>query len=261
MGSVVGWLTWVFGLILAYLFLEDILKLRSISLKGAVSFLLTPVFGCMFLLSGVLKSQLVDFEYNLGDAYIGIYLGIFFMFISGLFWIVYILESLTNNFKNNQPQTQAELSVKAVKFTPYGSKINLRSWRIYFWMLVVAQPISLIMDPSMVTIAELVLTIIVLAGFWGYLHSKPLIRRGFWKSIFCVNVIYLLTVTIWLTFTTLSKQLSGNTEQILILLITVFSIPQLLALWRYGYCCHHIWEPISTITNTSDITSVTNSGK
>ena len=259
MGSIAGWLLWLIVLVVPYLLFLKCLKIRSLFFRLALSLLVAPILIFVLGTSVIPKIQWLNMQFSLGDAYIGMYLSQCCLILSGVFGVIYIATLFTRS-------TQIKLTQQDVSNSkPHLSRVSLELWMAYFGLMLVSLPFGLFKEISALSSFQFIPALIVIVGLWGYLREQPFIRQNFWKSFFWVYTANLIVIILWMIFQGWQEVIQGTTSTLMIalitLVITVFSIPQLLALWRYGYCCHHIWEPISTITNTSDITSVTNSGK
>lgn len=126
-----------------------------------------------------------------------------------------------------------------------------RGWKIFFWVLLVLQVLSVLFMWSEASpqIHELVINLLVypfiLIGLFAYAYNKRFISQGFWKVLFFIGISSDL-YSVWALIKE-GEGFSSDAEMYFTLvLMAVLILPmmyfQYLGLYRYGYNAPEIWE-------------------
>ena len=113
-------------------------------------------------------------------------------------------------------------------------------WWCYFWLFaanLAVSPFLTPLDPQ--GFVSLLLGIVALLGLWGYLRSRPIGHRHMWAILFLVLLLvmgYYVTRPFFVGVQHLAGVIFGAAVGIL------FSVPLLLALWRYSFRSPEIWR-------------------
>jgi hypothetical protein len=87
-------------------------------------------------------------------------------------------------------------------------------------------------DPR--TLANWVLTTVLLVATWGYALHKPLGPRHYWRPAFWV-LLFATLVTI------VPAAMSGRAAMIVVGALLPFVVPAFVAAYRYAYCSPELW--------------------
>jgi hypothetical protein len=87
-------------------------------------------------------------------------------------------------------------------------------------------------DPR--TLANWVLTVVLLVATWGYALRKPLGPRHYWRPAFWV-LLFATLVTI------LPAALAGRAAMIVVGVLLTFVAPAFVAAYRYAYRSPELW--------------------
>ncbi len=120
-----------------------------------------------------------------------------------------------------------------------------RAWTVYAAVLSVAIVIGEVtnvaggghVDPR--TLANWVLTVVLLVATWGYALRKPLGPRHYWRPAFWV-LLFATLVTI------LPAALAGRAAMIVVGVLLTFVAPAFVAAYRYAYRSPELWPAEET---------------
>jgi len=87
-----------------------------------------------------------------------------------------------------------------------------------------------------VTIANWILTLVLLAATWGYALQKPLGTASYWRAAFWIVLVATALMLIPVAL--------GTPEAILFTaLLLALVVPAYVAAYRYAYRSPHLWQP------------------
>lgn len=120
-----------------------------------------------------------------------------------------------------------------------------RAWTVYAAVLSAAIVIGEVtnvagggrVDPR--TLANWVLTVVLLVATWGYALRKPLGPRHYWRPAFWV-LSFATLVTI------VPAALAGRAAMIVVAALLPFVVPAFVATYRYAYRSPELWPAEET---------------
>ncbi|MGE7608976.1 hypothetical protein ACQKML_20425 [Peribacillus frigoritolerans] len=109
-------------------------------------------------------------------------------------------------------------------------------WKIYFWLIIAISIASMFVESvhgPVIETTDTVISIISTIGLFGYVYNKQLLSKSFWKFVFIITVIEVLTYTMLDVLNDPELGVGG------MIFVTVFTLiimfPFFLGLYRYGF--------------------------
>ncbi|MFJ7365673.1 hypothetical protein ACIQWQ_16375 [Peribacillus frigoritolerans] len=109
-------------------------------------------------------------------------------------------------------------------------------WKIYFWLIIAISIASMFVESvhgPVIETTDTVISIISTIGLFGYVYNKQLLSKSFWKFVFIITVIEVLTYTMLDVLNDPELGVGG------MIFVTAFTLiimyPFFLGLYRYGF--------------------------
>ncbi|MFJ7469224.1 hypothetical protein ACIQWI_11735 [Peribacillus frigoritolerans] len=109
-------------------------------------------------------------------------------------------------------------------------------WKIYFWLIIAISIASMFVKSvhgPVIETTDTVISIISTIGLFGYVYNKQMLSKSFWKFVFIITVIEVLTYTM---LDVLNDPELGVGGMIFVTGFTLIILyPFFLGLYRYGF--------------------------
>jgi hypothetical protein len=113
------------------------------------------------------------------------------------------------------------------------------AWWYYFWLLVVFAVLSPLLFEGLEDWLYWLVSLVPLAGLWGYLKRRPLGHRYFWAAYFVLSILNIAYGVVLLAQLPSDWRMASAAAFVV---CYVLAFPLLLALWRYSFRSPGIWR-------------------
>lgn len=145
----------------------------------------------------------------------------------------------------------------AFKLNPFVKSLSapyiIHGYKIYFWFFVLINIglfYLLLHEVTPIDIVNLILTLIGVIAFYGFVFKVPILNRQFWKIYFPISVLWYLFNTIFFLYLHFLSNALNKLPLLYVveinILIFLVSLPYYIGLYLYGYNAEEIWLEKST---------------
>ena len=125
------------------------------------------------------------------------------------------------------------------------------AWKTYFWLLLSFSLITLGFDmqdvfnghyPEVSDVFATIISLIGIAGVFGYVYKKALFDARFWKLILFVNLLTLF-FTVYIIYISYEGATEYKIEGTLLLMaMLIIILPETIALYLYSFKSKFLWH-------------------
>ena len=124
---------------------------------------------------------------------------------------------------------------------------NTLFWKVFFWFNAIVTALTLISLPfidllSVIDQIDLIITLIAIAGLYGYAYYRPIGRVVFWRYFFYVVLFESLLYNFYLPLSGASRYGEPTPFDAYYIVEIIFVVFMLIAMHRYAYRLPFIWQ-------------------